>query len=200
MLARDGFDAAHAGATPFFADDLEQADVAGARYVVPPHSSRSADVEHAHVSPYFSPNSHRAGLLRLSMSSTRLRRRRCDISALTGASISAICSASPARCAEVEARACRRHRPASPFAGHAASTSRSALCIRWWRLWLRIVAAARRVDVGDHLCRRASARLPTCRAVVTVHVGLGFCVSSTANAAAGFHPAPRSPTWPPLSA
>ena len=66
-------DAAHAGGHAAFADDLEQADVAGALHVrAAAQLAAGADVEHAHVSPYFSPNSIIAPVfLAASMSITR---------------------------------------------------------------------------------------------------------------------------------
>ena len=52
-------DAAHAGGDAALADDLEQADVAGARDVraAAQFGREIAHLQHAHSSPYFSPNS-----------------------------------------------------------------------------------------------------------------------------------------------
>jgi hypothetical protein len=58
VAAGHRLDAAHAGGHAAFGDDLEQADVAGALHVrAAAQLAAGADVEHAHLSPYFSPNS-----------------------------------------------------------------------------------------------------------------------------------------------
>ena len=65
-------------ATPLFADDLEESDIAGARDVrAAAQLARAADVQHAHlVAVFFAEQHHRAGLLRLvDRQHPRLRRR-----------------------------------------------------------------------------------------------------------------------------
>ena len=64
--AGDSLDAPHAGGHPAFADDLEQADVAGARHVrAAAEFTAGADVEHAHgVAVLLAEQHHGAGLLR----------------------------------------------------------------------------------------------------------------------------------------
>ena len=143
---------------------------------VPPHSSRLVPMSSTRtVSPYFSPNSIMAPVvLADSMSITRacvgwLAR----ISALTRASRSrGSARRSPAWLC-VKSKRVLSASTSEPFCCTCSpSTSRSALCIRWVTLWLRMVAwRARDVDLGRDRVADLQRALRL-RAVVAEHVGL----------------------------
>ena len=196
-------DAPDAGGHAALLQHLEQADVAGARDVrAAAEFARSADVQHAHFIPYFSPNSITAPdffASSIGMTCARV----CvffRISAFTSRSTLRI-SSPLIGLSWAKSNRVLSGSTSEPFCCTCApSTSRSALCMRCVAEWLRMVLSRRATST------RASTLSPTLRAP-----GFSvpwcpntsdwiFCVSSTVKVPAVPTSSPRSPTWPPDSA